>query len=828
MQKHKLYYALTVVLGLVIFHLSYGFEILNPTNMGWLMDARHDWGTHYLGWAFYRDEAWTFPLGNIESYCYPAGTNVGFTDSIPLLAVFFKLFSFALPENFQYFGLWLLFCHLTAAHYTLKICSLYKLKGIYGIIAVLFIAYNPIIFYRMLHPALCAHWLIIASFYYYLKPANAANVHGINKGQIGIILISSLVNPYMWLMVLGFGIIVPLKHWKFDRVISLKKFISYAAVSSFGSLVLWFIIGMIGFNGETNLAVKNGYGLYAFNLNCFFNGGGFSRFLPELPWVSPMQYEGYLYLGMGLIALIVLVALYLVATRRMLQLLKSKHVLPLYLLVLAVTLFAITNRVTYDDKVLFEVPLPDFLLKLGGTFRASGRFIWVLYYFIFISVMMLFMRSKFPDWAKVTVLTTLLALQFYDTKAIYIMRDPKAGTYEMPLDAEKWNAIIPEFDRMVTYPPFNNHLLNQMDYQDLSYLAMKNHKAISIGYSAREPYDLYKAYTDSLNSDIDNDALKHNELYITTPQYISSFGAVLRNKNFEVDYVDGYYLLYAKKRFKAGVPQKSADAVKRIDSLKNIYNRSNFVNIIDKPVPSDNKIKMNIEEITLEERNFRIKGWAFLESKSNNSGDSIFITVTSGEKTHIARTGQVKRPDITQAFGKENLENSGFNASVFTEGLENNDYVIGLAIKDASGNWTFTGLGAMSEVKKKVKPISLTKLPPMNEQMGNIDGFDVSDKEVAIGGWTAFKDAHSDDNEIKVVLILKEHKFAVATQIVLRPDVTAAYKNKFRYDMAGFNVKLDKSVLEKGEYKIGILLRNAKTGRESFMETDKKFTIREE
>ncbi len=45
--------------------------------------------------------------------------------------------------------------------------------------------------------------------------------------------------------------------------------------------------------------------------------------------------------------------------------------------------------------------------------------------------------------------------------------------------------------------------------------------------------------------------------------------------------------------------------------------------------------------------------------------------------------------------------------------------------------------------------------------------------------------------------MLKEYKFAVATQIVLRPDVTSAYNNKYRYDMAGFSMKLDKSALKK-------------------------------
>ena len=86
-----------------MYHLCYGFQTLNPYNIDWLMSALHDWGTHYLGWHFFKNEPWQFPLGNISNYFAPLGTNVGFTDSIPLLAIFFKLFSAILPENFQYF-----------------------------------------------------------------------------------------------------------------------------------------------------------------------------------------------------------------------------------------------------------------------------------------------------------------------------------------------------------------------------------------------------------------------------------------------------------------------------------------------------------------------------------------------------------------------------------------------------------------------------------------------------------------------------------------------------------------------------------------------------
>ena len=111
---------------LAIFQYIYGFASLQPSNIKWLMEARHDWGTHYLGWAFYKNEPWHFPLGKITGYNYPVGANVGFTDSIPLLAIFFKLFRPFLSEDFQYFGLWLFICHLLAGYFTILLCRLFK------------------------------------------------------------------------------------------------------------------------------------------------------------------------------------------------------------------------------------------------------------------------------------------------------------------------------------------------------------------------------------------------------------------------------------------------------------------------------------------------------------------------------------------------------------------------------------------------------------------------------------------------------------------------------------------------------------------------------
>ncbi|MEE9407539.1 MAG: DUF6311 domain-containing protein [Polaribacter sp.] len=111
----------STIISVIVFQLRYGLDKIIPTNINWLLSARHDWGQHYLGWAYFRKEDWSFPLGTINDFYYPISTNIGFTDSIPLFALPFKLFSSILPEDFQYIGLWLFLCFFLTSYFTIKI-----------------------------------------------------------------------------------------------------------------------------------------------------------------------------------------------------------------------------------------------------------------------------------------------------------------------------------------------------------------------------------------------------------------------------------------------------------------------------------------------------------------------------------------------------------------------------------------------------------------------------------------------------------------------------------------------------------------------------------
>ena len=88
--KIKTIYIAVMLLGALCFITVYGIRVLNPCYVDWLLN-RGDLTQHYLGWCFFRESDWTFPIGLTNRLAYPDYSSVIYTDSIPLFAVFFKL-----------------------------------------------------------------------------------------------------------------------------------------------------------------------------------------------------------------------------------------------------------------------------------------------------------------------------------------------------------------------------------------------------------------------------------------------------------------------------------------------------------------------------------------------------------------------------------------------------------------------------------------------------------------------------------------------------------------------------------------------------------------
>ena len=93
-----------IVLGIVACLLVVGPNALNPTilDLAQGVDPFKD----YVGWMFFRNSPWAFPIGLNPSYGLDFSNSIVFSDSIPLMAFAFKAIRFMLPETFQYLGIW--------------------------------------------------------------------------------------------------------------------------------------------------------------------------------------------------------------------------------------------------------------------------------------------------------------------------------------------------------------------------------------------------------------------------------------------------------------------------------------------------------------------------------------------------------------------------------------------------------------------------------------------------------------------------------------------------------------------------------------------------
>jgi hypothetical protein len=153
-----------IALGLVGFLLAVGITPLNFQNIGWL--SKGDALFNYIGWEIYRYGPWTNPVGLNPNYGLEFSSSIVYSDSIPIFAIFFKIFSGLLGEPFQYFGLWLLLCFVLQAMFGYKIAALLSPnKWLKLFIAAIFLFMPVMLFRANVHLALTGHFVLLWAIY---------------------------------------------------------------------------------------------------------------------------------------------------------------------------------------------------------------------------------------------------------------------------------------------------------------------------------------------------------------------------------------------------------------------------------------------------------------------------------------------------------------------------------------------------------------------------------------------------------------------------------------------------------------------------------------
>ena len=79
--------------------------------------------------------------------------------------------------------------------------------------------------------------------------------------------------------------------------------------------------------------------------------------------------------------------------------------------------------------------------------------------------------------------------------------------------------------------------------------------------------------------------------------------------------------------------------------------------------------------------------------------------------------------------------------------------------------------------------------------------------------------------QISLILKNDQNIYLASTNPSLRADVTASFKNKYNLDSSGYHVKLLKSDLPKGKYKLGLQIEDSPHKTKTFILTDKEVMI---
>jgi hypothetical protein len=477
-----------------------------------------DASQHVTGWRFFADDTWHFPLLKTERLNHPDGTVIAFTDSIPLVALLLKPFAAMLPAGFHYFGLWHAFIMvLQAIGATFLIRSFGLRHKLATLSAIGFALLSPALLWRIGHPSLMAHGLLLIALGLYFRGGAVASARRITLSLIALCAIALLVHPY--LLAMCYAVLIAFicdrtiraKRWRLEGL----RFVIPPLLSVLFSIVILAGLGVVlgYFGGSTT---TYGFGVYSMNLTAPFCGSRFFTCVTNINRhqfaafhfadATTGQYEGFNYLGIGLFlmmgCIIAQQSWRLIITIGGMQFDRIKSFCmryPTLLLILVLCiLYALSNRIYFGDIELISYPLPTWTTRLTGTFRASGRFFWPVGYVILFSVLVVVLRQA---WVRqhagisAGLLLTLLAMQAADVQPLIHNIQLKASKPAVN-DIAELSTVMNDVDKIFVYPAFGCGNDEPTLYWLFQRVAAQYGKLLNTGYIARLHPDCMKSLHD--------------------------------------------------------------------------------------------------------------------------------------------------------------------------------------------------------------------------------------------------------------------------------------------------------------------------------------------
>lgn len=505
---------MSILIGFTSFICMYGISSLNVCNVEWLKGGT-DLTQHYLGWVFYRNSDWMFPIGMHNQIAWPEEMSVVYTDSIPLFAVFFKILSPLLPSAFQYFGIFILLSFILQAFFGILLTRRCTESKLFWLGAGLLFVFAPVMLTRVfVHTALSAHFLILMAYTLWAYKKEL----GLKKELLfwGILgFLSTSIHMYfipMIGLILAARILEDLCRKKWNVIILMVDLVVSVFLTAF-------LLGIFGGGGGSSAAWGLGY--YNANLNSLYNSMGKSHILKALPTL-PGQEEGSAYLGIGVLLLFVITILILVRSFiRKQKKVDAKRVVASSVLVVVTYLLAMSYRIAWNDYTLVELKIPAKIYNLLSIFRSSGRFLWIIVYGILIFAIYLIARNVKKKNLATLILICCTVLQIADIASYYHKSIPVMVENHV-ICSDEWEKIAPYYEHLVLVDgiDYQQNTVNRSRMFEFAWYAATHDMTINVMNRARPDLEAYYAQSAMTLEQLENGTGDKDTVYVFSGDYI--------------------------------------------------------------------------------------------------------------------------------------------------------------------------------------------------------------------------------------------------------------------------------------------------------------------
>ncbi|MET0404044.1 MAG: DUF6311 domain-containing protein [Cystobacter sp.] len=537
------------LLGLLWFLAVGGGMTLDPTDLDWLGGG--DLAQHTLGWLHFRDVPWSFPLGRTPHILWPLPMTVGFSDSNPWVSVLLKPFSPWLPRDFQFIGPWLASCFMLQGWVGTRLMGLLTPHPAQRLLGAVLMVASPVLLYRAGHDTLCAHWMITALLYLNLRPREDARAARRALGWAFVInAIAAGVHPYLEVMVFALTLAL-LASTALEKHLTPRA--AVGALAGLGVLVagLFLLFGYVGMGVSSS---ADGFGHYSADTLSLLNPSDWTRVLPKLRQGAG-QYEGFGYLGTGVLALAVVTLAWKPSQwwPRVVAQVKAQG--PLAVAILLLTLLAFSSVITVaGNTVLSMRTVLGPLTPLFAPFRSSGRFIWVLHYGVMTGILALALwRWRHRPALATGLLVGAALLQTLDTPSLWHNGHFQGAAWPR-LQAAEWERLDPSYQNIVLYPPLIHasqtacvrNTFPEDSYVRFGDLAYRKHLRSNSGYSARLHEPSVARVCEALKADVEEGRLAEDTVYVVDKPQWALFDRM--GERVTCGELDGYRICVAAKQ----------------------------------------------------------------------------------------------------------------------------------------------------------------------------------------------------------------------------------------------------------------------------------------